>query len=419
MEKWQFFWRRLRKQLWFRASLYGAVGIITALAAVLGAPFVPEAMAERLGGESVEAILTILASSLLAVATFSLGALVTAYTSVSGAISPRVASLVTGDEGSQRALATFIGVFLYAIVGVTAVNANYYGAEGRAIIFVVSLAVVALVAFRLLAWISRLSRLGRMGQILHQVESETRAAMEHRLKAPRLCGAEGQVEGGREVTSVHTGYVQNIDPNSLCSLARKGDFDVEILAMPGQFVFAGEPLARISRAEVDRRVIDKLAGAFTLGEARTFEQDPRFGLVVLSEISARALSAGVNDYGTAIEVIGVQARLINLWVSGRAKVRPEPPLERLYGPALSEADMIDDAFTATARDGAGDVAVATRLQKLLAALEAHVGREEVPGGTAAGAIAAMRRQALERAMAELSYEDDRARVRAAAAHASG
>lgn len=419
MEKWQFFWRRLRKQLWFRVSIYGAVGIITALAAVLGAPFVPEAMAERLGGESVEAILTILASSLLAVATFSLGALVTAYTSVSGAISPRVATLVTGDEGSQRALATFIGVFLYAIVGVTAVNANYYGAEGRAIIFVVSLAVVALVAFRLLAWISRLSRLGRMGHILQQIEAETRAAMEHRLKAPRLCGAEGHVDGGREVASDQTGYVQNIDPHSLCSLARKGDFDVEILAVPGQFVFAGEPLARISRADVDRAVIDKLAGAFTLGEARTFEQDPRFGLVVLSEISARALSAGVNDYGTAIEVIGVQARLMGLWVRGRARVRPEPPLERLFGPTLSEADMIDDAFTATARDGAGDLAVALRLQKVLAGLQAQAGREGAPGEAVAGAVAAMRTQALQRALAALGFEDDRARVLAAAGAAKG
>ena len=71
-----------------RASFYALFGCVAALAAVFLTPWVPSQMAERLGGESVEAILAILASSLLAVATFSLGAMVSAYTAVSQAASP-------------------------------------------------------------------------------------------------------------------------------------------------------------------------------------------------------------------------------------------------------------------------------------------------------------------------------------------
>ena len=92
--------------------------------AVFAAPWVPDEVAERLGGESVSSILTILASSLLGVATFSVGAMVTAYTAVSQAATPRVAALVTSDSEVQKALATFVGAFLYAIVAVTAINAN-------------------------------------------------------------------------------------------------------------------------------------------------------------------------------------------------------------------------------------------------------------------------------------------------------
>lgn len=39
-----------------------------------------------------------------------------------------------------------VGTFLYAIVGVTAINAQYYGPGGWAIIFLFSLVVVALTA---------------------------------------------------------------------------------------------------------------------------------------------------------------------------------------------------------------------------------------------------------------------------------
>ena len=92
MDRWLFAWRRLKGRLWFRAALYALVGVAAALLAVVGAPWVPQDVADRLGGESVEQILTILASSLLAVATFSLGAMVTAYTAVSSAATPTTQS---------------------------------------------------------------------------------------------------------------------------------------------------------------------------------------------------------------------------------------------------------------------------------------------------------------------------------------
>ena len=170
MNRWIFLWRKLKRQLWVRATAYAGVGVAAALLAVFLAPWVPAPMAERLGGQSVESILTILASSLLGVATFSVGAMVTAYTSVSSAASPRVAALVTSDEETQKSLATFVGAFLYAIVAVTAINAHYYGQNGRAILFLFSLAMVGLVAFRLLAWINRLSSLARVGHMIDLVE---------------------------------------------------------------------------------------------------------------------------------------------------------------------------------------------------------------------------------------------------------
>jgi hypothetical protein len=46
----------------------------------------------------------------------------------------------------------------------------------------------------------------------------------------------------------------------------------------------------------------RLSSAFLVGPDRSFKQDPRFGMIVLSEIASRALSPGVNDPGTAIDV---------------------------------------------------------------------------------------------------------------------
>ena len=406
MNRWLFLWRKWTRQLWVKATAYAGVGVAAALLAAALAPWVPDDMAERLGGESVESILTILASSLLGVATFSVGAMVTAYTSVSTAASPRVAALVTSDDETQKALATFVGAFLYAIVSVTAINAHYYGQSGRAILFLVSLAMVGLVAYRLLAWINRLSSLARVGHTIDLVEARALEALEMRRDSPFFGGRSGRLERGAEVTAKATGYVQNVDPERLQAVAKARDCHVEVVAVPGAFVRRGSILARISLAACDDEAQADFHSAFTLGDSRSFDQDPRFGLIVLGEIAAKALSPGVNDPGTAIQVTGTGVRLLDAWVQDGAKDRDQPLRDRVMGPAIEHEDLLEDVFGPIARYGAGDLVVALRLQKALKTLATTP--------ALAPAATALAREALERSRIALPITADVRRVEEAA-----
>lgn len=402
MNRWLFYWRRLTRQLWVRATAYAGFGVGAALIAAWGAPFVPEAMAERLGNESVEEILTILASSLLAVATFSVGAMVTAYTSVSSSATPRVAALVTADDRTQTALSTFVGAFLYAIVAVTAINAQYYGAGGRAILFLTSLAVVGLVAFRLLAWINTLAQLARVGHMIDRVETEARQALCRRAARPFLGGVEGRLESGVTVTAPRTGYVQNVDPERLQSLAETADCRVEILAMPGTLVRRGDALARVGVEALDDDALEDWQGAFALGQSRSFEQDPRYGLIVLGEIAARALSPAINDPGTAIQVVAAGLRLLDEWE--RDRQNPDPvTCDRILATPLDPGELLEDVLGTTARYGAGDVAASVRVRKVLASLAATPGPFREPARR-------MARDQLERVRSGSGTRVDRARI---------
>ena len=368
MNRWLFRWRKLTSELWFRATVYALFGVAVSLLAGVGAPFVPQEIAEPLGGESVEQILTILASSLLAVATFSVGAMVTAYTAVSQSATPRVAALVTSDGQTQRSLATFVGAFLYAIVSVTAINAGYYDQGGRAILFLASLGVVGLVAYRLLAWINRLSSLARVGHMIELVEDHTAEAMLDRRRAPHLGGGPGHVRNGEEISSCRTGYVQNVDPDRLQKVAARHDCRVEILTAPGVFVRRGDAVARISRDGLGEEARDDFLSAFTVRTSRSFEQDPRFGLAVLGEIGAKALSPGVNDPGTAIAVIAAAVRLLDDWARPPEEAELEPVCDRVFASEVLPQDLLDDVLGPIARYGAGDLPVSISIQEACAML---------------------------------------------------
>lgn len=117
-----------------------------------------------MGAEAVDNILNILASSMLAVTTFSLSIMVAAYGSATTNVTPRATRLVVEDVTTQNVLATFIGSFLFSLVGIVALNMGAYGERGRVILFIVTLVVIALIIFTLLRWIQHLTSLGRVGK---------------------------------------------------------------------------------------------------------------------------------------------------------------------------------------------------------------------------------------------------------------
>ncbi len=162
ISRWQWILRQTLKKLWFRATLFAMVAIITALLSILFRSMIPESVSVKVGAEAVDNILNILASSMLAVTTFSLSIMVTAYGSATTNVTPRATRLVVEDVTTQNVLATFIGSFLFSLVGIIALNMGAYGERGRVILFIVTLVVIALIISTLLRWIQHLTSLGRV-----------------------------------------------------------------------------------------------------------------------------------------------------------------------------------------------------------------------------------------------------------------
>lgn len=402
MSKWPWLMGRLVKRLWFRPAVFALIGLFTALFSIFFSPAVPIDLGRRIGAPAVDNILNILASSMLAVTTFSLSTMVTAYGAATTNVTPRATTLVVEDTTTQNVLATSIGTFLFSLVGIVALSAGAYGEEGRAILFIVTMTVIGIIILTMLRWIDHLSRLGRVGDTIDRVEKATLEALKARVKEPYLGGV-GAPTTPDDSCLMHIdeiGYLQHIDMGAIQSAAEAADVRVTVLRLPGSYIVPTEPVLGLSR-QLDDKELKPFAAAFTVGTHRSFDQDPRFGLAVLSEIASRALSPAVNDPGTAIDVLGRSVRLFATFTIGE-KPTVRCPLVRM--PALSTRDLFEDFFVPIARDGAGLVEVQVRLQKTLKMLHDLVPEFQVEA-------ARQSRQALERAEAVLTIEDDRKKLR--------
>ena len=369
----RFIINRVQERLWIRPLFLclfsiGAVFLAKFADSTSLDQFVPE-----LAPESLDALLSVMASSMLVIATFSVGSMVSAYASASNTATPRSFSVVVADDASQNALSTFVGAFIFSIVALTALNNDYFKSAGLFVLFLLTVLVFSTVVITFVRWVDRIARLGRMGSTIEKVEKATEKALRRRRNAPTLNGISisSRKTSGQAIMADSVGYVQQIDMTALQEWAQESKATIVVNALPGTFASPGVALAFVideKKMKTDED-FQCVKGAFQIGRDRLFDDDPRFGLIVLSEIAARALSPAVNDHGTAIDIIGTTVRLFAKWHEPAEK--NEKSIEecsRVEVPKICVGDMFDDAFTSIARDGAGVVEVSIRLQKALHSL---------------------------------------------------
>src|SRR5690606_30926429 len=112
------------------------------------------------------------------------------------------------------------------------------------------------------------------------------------------------------------GYITFVDVAALAHCAERWDRDIQVAVLPGRFVHRDSPLAWVlpgGRTDRDEALHAAVRAAFSVEVERSFDQDPRFGLAVMSEIGSGALAPGKGDSGTALDIVGRVTRLMALW----------------------------------------------------------------------------------------------------------
>ncbi len=324
--------------------------------------------------ESIEGLLDVLSTSMLVISIFAVASMLSAYSSASTNATPRSFKIVITDDVSQYALSAFMGAFIFSIVATVAMDNGYYNKAGKFILFLITLLFFVVVILTFLRWVDSISRLGRLEYTIMQVEAVARKSLSSHIKNPFLYAlpVTGAFPDGKSVFGESIGYVQYIDTDALQKLSKKMGLKIRLNCLPGKFIHDNSVIAFIRTSQyVDMsKVTQKINGAIHVAHTRSFDDDPRFALIALSEIASRALSTGINDPGTAVQVICSHERLLFLW---NDEIENSTESKVLYDcievPQISMDDFFDDSFRSISRDGAEYIEVMLRLQKAFISLE--------------------------------------------------
>jgi len=405
--------RQYTRKLWVRVLIMGllafaAVGITQVVEYII-----PETLAKSVTGSSADRLLDIIASAMLSVTIFSITVMVSVYQSSSTQWTPRIHRLIMQDRHTQNTLAVFIGAYVYALLGIVLRETGIYDDEHAFVLFWMTVAVVSVIVIYLIRWVLHLQGFGQLIDITRQIEETTRNQFKERLAQPCL-GARpfhGDLpDGTRTLHAWESGYIQHIYPEALNALAVEHEVELYLIKEIGKFIFLNEPVLEV-RQKGDTLDWDALCeavqGSLILGDLRTYDQDPRFGLLVMGEVGSKAMSPGVNDPGTAIDVITRIGRILSSY-RDETETTPEDVLENIYVRPLDPAKLLRDGFGALSRDAAGTLEVQQRLQQTLSGLMRH------PDEALCKAAREMAQQELARALEAMSFVPDQVALIASA-----
>lgn len=405
--------RQLSRRIYVRVTLFAVLAVVAVLLSKLIAPLIPFDLKGRVGAEAVDTILNILATSMLTVTTFSLTIMLNALISAANLWTPRSHLILREDTVTQSVLSNFLGAYLFSLIGIIMRHAGLFDEREIVVLFFMSLLVVALVVISLIRWIVHLEGLGSLTFTASQIEGEVARAVTRAAELP-CHGAHPLEDAKRQIPATawplradRCGYLQQIFQSALQEAAEASEYRVYVVTDVGQYLLKGEPLAYVDCAEpLTEEAEQRLRGCLPLSELRSFEEDPEFGARVLAEVAVKALSTGVNDPGTAIDIVNRMARVLSEVEVG---AMPEPRYSRLWVRRLDPEALFEAGFDPIARCAGDDMDVHRTVQ--VALRQVIFGARDPRVADAARACAS---RALARAALDIRFEPDLDKVRAAA-----
>ncbi|GAB3019337.1 hypothetical protein GCM10011376_29590 [Nocardioides flavus (ex Wang et al. 2016)] len=379
-------WRRLRDKFWALPLLFAAAAVLLGLGLTalddwldtsLSIPFLFAG-----GPEGARAVLSAIITSMISFTGLVFSITVVVLQLTSSQFSPRVLRTFLRDWVNQLALGVFVATFVYALVVLRSVRGT-----AQTDTFVPQVAVTVAFGFVLasvvvfLVYIDHIAQSIRAASIVTRIADETREVLESRHPADAERHAPLRPPGtrGRRLAADGPGVVQQVDDTALLRLAEEHDVTICLLRAVGEFVPAGAPLLEVHGEGVPAD--SELLSAVHLGKERSLDEDVGFGLRQLVDIAERALSPGINDPTTAVQVVDQLHDLLR-----RLVTRPLLPRQRLgetgrlavHVPQPDLADLVDLAVDEISEFGAGVDRVMRRLGVMLedlrsAAVPEHAG----------------------------------------------
>jgi len=375
----------LRESLWVVPALAAIIGVLGAavMIAIDSQVTVPSEWAYS--PSTASTVLSTIVGAVAALTGFVVTVTVLVVQMASGSFSPRSMRLWYRDPVLKGVLALMIGTLAYSFSLLRRIESEFVPDLGVTLAGV--LLIVGLVIF--VVFLNRFVHLLRPVAVAAKVAKAVRQSLDDDIVSTRDLWNifAGPLEGMAEpaslaVRATNPGAIQAVNLRRVAKWAGQHECLVVMRHSVGEFIVTGDVLFEVYGKPGQAHAAEHaLRGLVAMGLERTIEQDPAFALRVMVDVANKALSPGINDPTTAVQVldylgdslrvIGEVDRTAPSWQPGTSKIGVVIPVRRWE-------DFLALGVTEIREFGSTSIQVMRRLRALLDKLQQEVRPENRP-----------------------------------------
>ncbi len=376
---------------------------LTALGAGLVLPEVDEELSIyvpflfQAGPDGARGMLSTIAGAMISVTGLVFSITIVVLQLASSQFSPRVLRTFLDDRTPQVTLGVFSSTFVYALTVMRKVSGssdqNIEPVPQIAVTFAFVLVLVSVGMF--LAFIHHITQAISVDTIIRTVGKETvdllmRGREMNRdhpggAKVSEKSDAESSDDAARDLAATtgerqvvveanKDGYLNYVDHHSLIEMAASHGATITLLHPLGTYLVPSQPMALVTIEGQDdgQDWPDMVRRHISLTWRRSMEQDITFGIRQLVDIGERALSPGVNDPTTAVQVTNeLHSILHHIVVTGQVPtaLRDDDGTVRVVSREWTFDQYLDLCVDEIAHWGATSLQIPDRLMQMLTQLQ--------------------------------------------------
>lgn len=390
-------WTRMWSPFW-------AVPVACAVAALALAvllPLVDRRLTEYLpvffhgGPDGARSVLTTIATAMISVTGLVFSITMVVLQLASSQFTPRVLGSFLDSRVTQVTLGVFVATFVFALTVLRSVvgdsvpgSQRYVPTLSVSTAFVLVLASVGM----FLAFIHHITTSIQVTTVVSRLADATVDLVDQhfpqdessRSAIPPTWSPGPQDERATLPVVDRYGYVVAIDFDRLIRAATAAGVVLVLERGLGDYLVEGQPLATAWRApgqqpdgaqqdEADLDLASQVSGAFLVGGQPSMRQDVTFGVRQLVDIAERALSPGINDPTTAVQVLNELHRVLRIVVTRdptSAYVSDDDAVVRVVHRQPTSGDLVRLSTEEIAHWGRDSVQIPRRLIELFDDLQA-------------------------------------------------
>jgi uncharacterized membrane protein len=331
-------------------------------------------------------------------ATITVAAVVFSITALSSQIassqySPRAVAGFFENRFQQLVIGLVVGTFAYSLLVVAGLAGTVESDQSLQRSVSVTLAVVLGIGsgVAIVAYIDHSLRRMRVSAVVRRIAEATAEAVRREYRKEAAADkADGRLQPEGKPVHVHAvrlGWVRFIDVPVLARTVPPGTA-IRVEVRTGELVAVGDLLATawLAPGEDGRTLAVAVRRAIFTARDRSVDRDPAFGIRQLVDIALRALSPGINDPTTAVDVIQHLKVPLRGILTGDLPGRVYSGLDhqRVFLPeAPSRSDHVHAAFSEIRLAGVQQPAVLRTLLEVAADLVTELKDSDLEGrGTA-------------------------------------